>query len=100
PRPPSSPLFPYTTLFRSPGAGPAEHGEQLLLADVVRLEDQEIGVTLVATQSATCQNASPGEVTVMGELYGDALPPVIHAQLAVRSEEHTSELQSREKLVC
>ncbi|MGB4676824.1 MAG: hypothetical protein WBH90_08875 [Aggregatilineales bacterium] len=68
-----------------PGTGPAEHGEQLLLADVVRLDDQEIGVTLVATQSATCENTPPGEVTVTGELYGDALPPVIHAQLAVGS---------------
>jgi len=68
-----------------PGTGPAEHGEQLLLADVVRLDDQEIGVTLVATQSATCENTPPGEVTVTGELYGDALPPVIQAQLAVGS---------------
>src|SRR5690606_41289578 len=70
---------------RRSGAGPASDGVQLLLADVVRLEDQEISVTLVDTQSATCQNASPVEVTVMGELYGDALPQVIHAQLAVGS---------------
>src|SRR2546428_6436555 len=61
-RPPRSTLFPYTTLFRSPGRGDA--GIQLE-ARTVALEAED------ALQAR-----------------------------AVRSEEHTSELQSRSDLVC
>src|SRR2546429_921632 len=59
-RPPRSTLFPYTTLFRSHGAG----------AIVSAGEDQ------------------------------DGLRDLAQAVLDLRSEEHTSELQSRLHLVC
>src|SRR3712207_7395497 len=79
-RPPRSTLFPYTTLFRSgvrgPAAGPrgrepgGEHGAD----GVPALNGLDV----------------PGE--------GEEVPPV--ALLPERSEEHTSELQSRQYLVC
>src|SRR3712207_8314788 len=75
-RPPRSTLFPYTTLFRSPlGAGDvrprARHGAGYgLQRQAVRRHHEEL---------AGGHDASLG-------------PP--------RSEEHTSELQSRQYLVC
>src|SRR3712207_8698274 len=87
-RPPRSTLFPYTTLFRSEivlrvalqggGAGP------------VRLAHQ-------ASESAHDDRGQPrrlvaGEIRGGGELVGQG-------DLG-RSEEHTSELQSRQYLVC
>src|SRR5256884_6094150 len=71
-RPPRSTLFPYTTLFRSPiGMGSA--GEQEDRAPVTRVQhlDKER-----ARRFAECARVRP------------------------RSEEHTSELQSRLHLVC
>src|SRR3712207_7547981 len=65
-RPPRSTLFPYTTLFRSQGGGPARRGG-------ARLQHR-------------------GRPEVSG---GRAPEPA-----AARSEEHTSELQSRQYLVC
>src|SRR3712207_8560660 len=86
-RPPRSTLFPYTTLFRSQEH---EHGEH-------RVDDQS-------------QAALPGNVR-KGARDDDARPPRlsrrpgrVQAERALqdgsRSEEHTSELQSRQYLVC
>src|SRR5258707_6461724 len=72
-RPPRSTLFPYTTLFRS--------NDPLLLGGVLRSADEGYGAVL----------GGDGDVGPVGEVGG--------AQ-AVRSEEHTSELQSRQYLVC
>src|SRR3989442_9598767 len=75
-RPPRSTLFPYTTLFRSPS-------EIALLART--LEQQAPGQYRQETLNAV------SEVLAMAE----------KDQLAGwRSEEHTSELQSRPHLVC
>src|SRR3712207_7100918 len=71
-RPPRSTLFPYTTLFRS---GRAE-GRALHAADEVVLDDVAVQRSLAA------------------EHRGGADRP------GARSEEHTSELQSRQYLVC
>src|SRR5205807_8258220 len=76
-RPPPSPLFPYTTLFRStPSFPPADFsaGAALLLCSIRR--------------SARCRTNSPPT----------KFPRVPRA--LVRSEEHTSELQSPCNLVC
>src|SRR2546429_1337306 len=72
-RPPRSTLFPYTTLFRSVPEG----------VDLEKLP------TVTGPDPDDWQRASPGDqhyITV--------------ADLPARSEEHTSELQSRLHLVC
>src|SRR5690349_23532131 len=71
-RPPRSTLFPYTTLFRSPRAVPPG-------------EDVTVAVELIAPPW-------PGRYTLTMDLDVE-----IHGE---RSEEHTSELQSRRDLVC
>src|SRR3712207_9438200 len=97
-RPPRSTLFPYTTLFRSrhrrrvdqaPGAGVdrrLEHVAGAAHVDVVRLgglaEDDEGEVD---------DDVGAGE---------DVAQRVRVEHVALRSEEHTSELQSRQYLVC
>src|SRR3712207_6990605 len=85
-RPPRSTLFPYTTLFRSPvvtrdvgielRVGADHHGGEH--SGVARCADR-IGDQRVPAQEPNV-------------LVGDTLGP--------RSEEHTSELQSRQYLVC
>src|SRR3712207_7222859 len=91
-RPPRSTLFPYTTLFRSghvvqPLADAAYH----LVAPGVWLH--EVGVVLEELEQIIGVLAEPEEVTILVLAYqrlaGDG-----------RSEEHTSELQSRQYLVC
>src|SRR3712207_7485335 len=77
-RPPRSTLFPYTTLFRSVGRfardvtarKEAEERQQMLMAEL----NHRVKNTLATVQSLAMQTA--------------------------RSEEHTSELQSRQYLVC
>src|SRR2546430_11784625 len=86
-RPPRSTLFPYTTLFRSdrgidlrknPGRAQARAPGRLLDRDLVRTP---AGQHLVA---------------VGRDLARDVEEPAV----VVRSEEHTSELQSQSNLVC
>src|SRR3712207_7000164 len=88
-RPPRSTLFPYTTLFRSADR-----------AVPVRVrEDQVLAVRAVVAEFAQGGDAALERAErALGHLHlGD-----VH--LAVRgrhrSEEHTSELQSRQYLVC
>src|SRR3712207_7930301 len=84
-RPPRSTLFPYTTLFRSrpEPAAQVEQGPRRL-----PVGDDELRV--VARILA---------VTARGERVEDAAEPEQPLPLH-RSEEHTSELQSRQYLVC
>src|SRR3712207_7872765 len=82
-RPPRSTLFPYTTLFRS--GSRHVHDEQVHAHDEVR-GDREHWRDLLAAASTHAFEQ-----------------PARHAELdalRVRSEEHTSELQSRQYLVC
>src|SRR3712207_8106272 len=78
-RPPRSTLFPYTTLFRSDDRAEAQRPQQG--------EDQG-------------RNSAPDEAS--GQQTQRLLLVAIQApdQPAIRSEEHTSELQSRQYLVC
>src|SRR3712207_9218738 len=97
-RPPRSTLFPYTTLFRSTGPGSPSVLSNVItsieqhvewIADCVA-ELRERGVTRIeATPEA--QDAWMNHVA---EVAGFTLFP------RARSEEHTSELQSRQYLVC
>src|SRR3712207_7433084 len=83
-RPPRSTLFPYTTLFRS-------HTESVKLAAV-----------FWATRSS---GPSPKRSCSQQSVLSSALCSIITpfgrpVEPEVRSEEHTSELQSRQYLVC
>src|SRR3712207_9006611 len=71
-RPPRSTLFPYTTLFRSHGAD---------LRDELRVAAVDLAAAL-------------------GDPLGQLGRLHVLDEVDVRSEEHTSELQSRQYLVC
>src|SRR3712207_9549549 len=73
-RPPRSTLFPYTTLFRS-----ADEGAELRHAEVLEMD-------------ARWRAADPYEAMFRNVLK--------FSSFEERSEEHTSELQSRQYLVC
>src|SRR3712207_9419589 len=97
-RPPRSTLFPYTTLFRSEGgvlrAAPA--------AELASLRRQRVESMdgIVSDSSFEVEGDSAGFRLV---LEGDGTAEVvvdIEGVRARRSEEHTSELQSRQYLVC
>src|SRR3712207_8809670 len=94
-RPPRSTLFPYTTLFRS------EAGRQLARNRAVGAgcgRSDRVGWGFLARLLRNAANAEPGRT--------GGTRPVIERdmvrRMAVRgrSEEHTSELQSRQYLVC
>src|SRR3712207_7315832 len=87
-RPPRSTLFPYTTLFRS-------------------LNRAGLGFTITEQES----DEEPGTVIAQDPAEGTTVEKGSRVQLTVakepetvdvpnRSEEHTSELQSRQYLVC
>src|SRR3712207_9312899 len=97
-RPPRSTLFPYTTLFRSPPALADDHGvgEQDDLVYQVVVEqppDQAEAADHLQLAPRLGLQLADGGRDVPGE-DGRVRP------LRVRSEEHTSELQSRQYLVC
>src|SRR3712207_7399539 len=88
-RPPRSTLFPYPTLFRSHEPPPADH--PLLGNPNVILTPHAAYYSLEAEEEARTKAARN---VVAWARDGRPLYPV------VRSEEHTSELQSRQYLVC
>src|SRR3712207_8987003 len=90
-RPPRSTLFPYTTLFRSdPRRLPAER-----LDDRDRVADRVGVLVLPVLDQVGHQRVQPVDGDeLLGEVERRA--EVVHP----RSEEHTSELQSRQYLVC
>src|SRR3712207_8010146 len=91
-RPPRSTLFPYTTLFRSSRVYrggkeiDAEKGESLLHAGTSPPHEE-------GSRRRSRSRGSPG----WGSARRGASP---RGRPATRSEEHTSELQSRQYLVC
>src|SRR3712207_7572451 len=89
-RPPRSTLFPYTTLFRS-GQGasrwPRELGE-------IGIPDTEEACLATGPTAVAHPFAGGDEGPDVG-LHRDSIAP-----RQPRSEEHTSELQSRQYLVC
>src|SRR5207253_7259254 len=89
PRPPRSPLFPYTTLFRSRYRGGPPGGRR------------GGGRGLRAALRQPCSCAPRGLRDPRIKRTGSALPHTGEsADRPGRSEEHTSELQSRGHLVC
>src|SRR5256885_5626080 len=89
-RPPRSTLFPYTTLFRS---------DPLITTTISRrhdVADHRLGGDDEAPASQALDRAKKNQLRhVLG---GGGL--VVTTQAVVRSEEHTSELQSPCNLVC
>src|SRR5207302_9068823 len=84
-RPPSSTLFPYTTLFRSlrlrlMGQRNYRNGFELTLHP----HALELPLTWKKPQ----------------RIFVNSMSDLFHKDVRMRSEEHTSELQSRENLVC
>src|SRR3712207_7907059 len=78
-RPPRSTLFPYTTLFRS---------------RTVRTDERHHAVRLLGPCKEKVYGSAGRE---QGTGYTGIMP---YRQVVQRSEEHTSELQSRQYLVC
>src|SRR3712207_8721852 len=91
-RPPRSTLFPYTTLFRSQAGG-------LLACNFFTVET--VGLTrlynFVRRRGAAAEGASGRDHGPSHLSPGDPAGP---QSADGRSEEHTSELQSRQYLVC
>src|SRR3712207_7808014 len=77
-RPPRSTLFPYTTLFRSP--------------PLRFVRPDWPGRTIVGVARAAVRAQAAGRLRLAG--------PTMRRTTYYRSEEHTSELQSRQYLVC
>src|SRR3989440_7014347 len=82
-RPPRSTLFPYTTLFRS-----NLHGDWA----IVRRQSTAIDVALAALAQPIC--------SLQFDTVGQQPLTQLGGCKSARSEEHTSELQSRSDLVC
>src|SRR3712207_7514931 len=80
-RPPRSTLFPYTTLFRSYRAFP-----DLTEGQLAKLRAATVNMNVLAD---VARELGIGDVVRLG-----------HGEQLSRSEEHTSELQSRQYLVC
>src|SRR5947208_11608262 len=84
-RPPRSTLFPYTTLFRSP---------------------DDRGLVAVAVRFRPCRRPRPGErpnVLARPDRIASGRPArrtIFFRLRPLRSEEHTSELQSPDHIVC
>src|SRR3712207_7843093 len=91
-RPPRSTLFPYTTLFRSDGRSVSRRLTVLPQPRTSRVEP----VGELAAQ--TTENIPrPDPAAERQRILGQMLAGV---ERCYRSEEHTSELQSRQYLVC
>src|SRR3712207_8971444 len=93
-RPPRSTLFPYTTLFRSLFEAPTVAG----LAERVRAGRAPAAPPLVPVERDPLR-ALPLSFSQERLWFLDRMEPV-NAHHNIRSEEHTSELQSRQYLVC
>src|SRR3712207_7091559 len=95
-RPPRSTLFPYTTLFRSEGASEGHGLGHEFLAHVERTR-----LLVHVLELAPLDGSDPEQNFEVIESELSAYDARL-AQLprVLRSEEHTSELQSRQYLVC
>src|SRR5258708_30338500 len=95
-RPPKSPLFPYTTLFRSPQAAaptepPAPNG-------IAAAAEAPAGEPAPPPPNQTAPD--PPRPEKQSSLFGEGLARSDTAAAEQRSEEHTSGLQSPDHLLC
>src|SRR5207253_8176251 len=89
--PPRSTLFPYTTLFRSRSVPPTTLMMRPCTSPAGERSAKVTGVSLTSADS----RRSPRSVSRAG-----SISSALAGSPARRSEEHTSELQSRGHLVC
>src|SRR3712207_8077463 len=88
-RPPRSTLFPYTTLFRSlMGAAMKVQGELMSIPDFGESDEAPF-----AAEIKLVENFKKAVLLTAGAAAQKLM-------MRLRSEEHTSELQSRQYLVC
>src|SRR5207302_10381736 len=92
PPPPRPPLFPYTTLFRSDSTTPTALTATQALSLTVNPTPVPVPLAITTTSLPAGTVSSPYSATLAAT--GGKSP------YTWRSEEHTSELQSRENLVC
>src|SRR5205823_14158749 len=85
PRPPTSPLFPYTTLFRSVSA----------IASAIDVPVYILGIVASIDNPTADERTSTAQHSPLAGALTD-----LAAATGGRSEEHTSELQSLAYLVC
>src|SRR5207247_8864144 len=91
---PPRPLFPYTTLFRSPLAW----ASRVTISATCTSPALPIGIS---TDRAACACAEPESPRRMIHAHFPVAPCMTNRSPSrCRSEEHTSELQSRVDLVC
>src|SRR3712207_7976330 len=93
-RPPRSTLFPYTTLFRSPSRWRSPVPSLIVVGPTQEARVDAVHRMVVESDNGSetlfvCPEPSCGRRLVLKRAGG-----------LVRSEEHTSELQSRQYLVC
>src|SRR3712207_8971914 len=86
-RPPRSTLFPYTTLFRSQSMS-----ESAMYAKVEPRRS--------STMNRTRESSGPTTSVSQRSVRGSVATNSVRKDPEKRSEEHTSELQSRQYLVC
>src|SRR3712207_9211180 len=97
-RPPRSTLFPYTTLFRSGEDELRLAKDQAVASILLGLESSSARAGVLARQEIYHGRRVPAD-EVIARI--EAVTPDDLLRLArERSEEHTSELQSRQYLVC
>src|SRR3712207_6968055 len=90
-RPPRSTLFPYTPLFRSMTKQAAEAAGNMPNLPILenREDPKRVGIIVMS-----------GDRGLAGAFNSQIIRKAIAATREHRSEEHTSELQSRQYLVC
>src|SRR5690606_41753442 len=99
-RPPPLPLSPYTTLFRSAPEAAAATDAARALEDLVIGEHAQAGRRPVrGARQREPALERPHHHLGAGREHAAAVPEDLLEALRLRSEEHTSELQSRENLV-
>src|SRR3712207_9339318 len=97
-RPPRSTLFPYTTLFRSDVETLDDVLEAIPGGSTVTVSFTRLGEPGTATVTTRAAEERTG--SLLGVMVLDQPSAPFDIDIQVRSEEHTSELQSRQYLVC
>src|SRR3712207_9256594 len=97
-RPPRSTLFPYTTLFRSRWRQGPQQCRRIRCLRFLQADDLDDVATVLIP---ALQGIGAVLLECQSQLRGQLLAELAGADQAnLRSEEHTSELQSRQYLVC